>query len=192
MKTANNKLPLPQPASAPPKSLQKSDLENSRSFENENSEVETLDSDWLRVFYAEVGREVTLARESQRETHNWIIAVAGGIITAAWALSNAESFYPSEKSLLLVILMVPLIFRFFVRSCLEYQIFNRWSSLRNALDDYYFTKTIHKELNNTAMESLIEQIRLYYFQWKQPKPFGKMLKDNLNLAYAWPFILIIG
>jgi hypothetical protein len=160
--------------------------------EREIKEKLKLSEDWLKDFYYEVGREVTLARESQKNAHNWVIALSTGIIAATWALGINDSFYPSEKSFLLLLLAIPLFFRFFVRSCLEYQNFNRWKEIRNALNVYFYTKDIHKEQNEKAMESLIENIQLYYFQWKQPESNWIMIKENLQLVFAWPFIVVLG
>jgi len=161
-------------------------------LEGKIEEKLTLSEDWLKGLYCEVGREVTLARESQRDTHNWVIALFTGVIAATWALGVNDSFYPSEKAFLLVLLAFPLFFRFFVRSCLEYQNFNRWKEIRNALNVYFYTKDIHKELNEKAMENLIENIQLYYFRWRQPESNWTMIKTNLQLAFAWPFIVILG
>ena len=149
-----------------------------------------FDSDWLRDFYGQVGREVSLARESQRETHNWVITLVGGAVAAVWALGGSDFNYPTISSFIVVLAITPLVFRFFVRSCLEYQIFNRWIALRNTLDIYFFTKENKPEIAAIAMQSLAEQIQIYYFQWKQPKTNWKMIKDNFQLAYGWPFILL--
>jgi hypothetical protein len=149
-----------------------------------------FDKDWLRDFYSQVGREVSLARESQRETHNWVITLVGGAVAAVWALGGSTFNYPTTSSFIVLLVITPLVFRFFVRSCLEYQIFNRWISLRNTLDIYFFTKENKPETAAIALQSLAEQIQIYYFQWKQPKTNWKMIKDNLQLAYGWPFVLL--
>lgn len=166
-------------------------MENAKTKKEIVINNEVLDEKWLHDFYNQVGRETSLARESQRETHNWVIAIAGGVIAAAWALGTDQSFYPTEKSFILVMVIIPFIFRFFVRSCLEYQNFNRWVSLRNSLDKYYFACTIHPELSQKAMDNLINQIRLYYFQWRLPKSINKMIWDNLVLTFGWPLLIIV-
>ena len=151
----------------------------------------TLNDSWLKEFYSEVGREVSLARESQERTHNWVITITAGAIASVWALGGGSFRYPTESSFIVVLVMLPLVLRFFVRSCLEYQIFNRWVFIRDALNAYYFSKDMRPELEEIAMSSLIEQIRLYYFQWNQPRSNPKMIWDNLVLAYAWPMLLIL-
>lgn len=148
------------------------------------------DSEWLMLFYEQVGREASSARESQRETHNWVITLAAGIVTAVLALGGDELKYPSELSFVGLLIVIPLFFRFFVRSCLEYQIFNRWIILRNGLDGYFIAKQASKDSGDKAMKYLEEIIQLYYFQWKAPKPIPKMIADNLKLAYGWPFIIL--
>jgi hypothetical protein len=150
-----------------------------------------LSEAWLNRFYTEVGREVTLARESQRETHNWVITLTVGSVAAVWAMGGGTFNYPTESSLIVVLVMLPLVFRFFVRACLEYQIFNRWVFIRDALNAYFFARDLKPDLSRPAMASLIEQIRLYYFQWRQPRSNGKMIWDNLILAYGWPILLLL-
>jgi|Deesub1362A_J573_1020465.scaffolds.fasta_scaffold35792_1 hypothetical protein len=142
-------------------------------------------------FYNAVGREVSLARDSQRETHNWVITLVGGtfVAIAAFAQASQDSLLLGEATFLIALLLTPLVFRLFVRSCLEYQNFNRWISIRNALDAYYFARNYRPELADQARDNVIESVRLYYFRWKQPKGIGKMIWDNIQLAYGWPFIL---
>ena len=149
-----------------------------------------LDPEWLKGFYSQIGREVSLAREGQRETHNWVITLIGGAIAAVWAIGGSAFSYLTVSSFIVVLAIIPLVFRFFVRSCLEYQIFNRWISIRNALDAYYFSRDAKPEIAQNVMENLIEQIQIYYFQWKQPKSNWKMIWDNFQLAYGWPLILL--
>lgn len=150
-----------------------------------------LDPKWLEMFYEQVGREASLARESQRETHNWVITLAAGIFTAIFALGGNQIKYPSEIGFIGLLIITPLFFRFFVRSCLEYQIFHRWIVIRNGLDSYYFSKNNSQGLEQQISKYLLEIISLYYFQWKAPKHFLKMIWDNFRLAYGWLFIILI-
>lgn len=150
-----------------------------------------ISDEWLKTLHSQVGREVSTARQSQQGTHNWVIVIITGALAAIWALGNGEFDYPTETSIIAVLAMLPLVFRFFVRSCLEYQIFNRWLTIRNALDIFYFTSDQDSDMKSRAKQNLVESIRLYYFQWKQPKSTQKMVLDNLQLAYGWPFILLL-
>ncbi len=150
------------------------------------------DERWLQMFYELVGRELVLSRESQRETHNWVVTLAIGLITAGVAFQGTVEDYPSESSFIVVLVVIPFFFRFFVRSCLEYSNFNRWVALRNSLDKYFITKQLNPESAHNAMLHLTESVRLYYFEWKSPKTMRVMLFDNLRLAYAWPTILLLG
>ena len=158
----------------------------------ETSRKPKIDDEWLKGLYSQVGREVSTARQSQQGTHNWVIAIVTGSLAAVWAIGDGEFRYPTETSFIAVLAILPLIFRFFVRSCLEYQILNRWLEIRNALDVYFFAKDMGPEMKSRAKKGLIESVRLYYFQWKQPKSMPKMIWDNFQLAYGWPSILILG
>ncbi len=149
-----------------------------------------LDTEWLPMLYEQVGRELSLARESQRETHTWIITLTAGVLTAFVTLGGTSFTYPTENLFLGVLLLTPLFFRFFVRSCLEYQIFHRWTTLRNALDQYFYFKASHPEKAKSALEYLKEIIPLYYFSWKAAKKFRRMIWDNIKLAYGWPLLII--
>ena len=43
-----------------------------------------------------------------------------------------------------------------------------------------------------AEKFLIETIELYYFKFKSPRKLGRIIWDNLQLAYLWTFIIVIG
>lgn len=147
--------------------------------------------EWLPMLYEQVGRELSLARESQRESHTWVITLTAGVLTAFVTLGNTSFSYPTESLFLGVLLITPLLFRFFVRSCLEYQILHRWTTLRNGLDKYFFFKSREPEKANQALEYLKEIIQLYYFDWKAAKTFTRMVWDNIKLAYGWSLIIML-
>jgi len=148
-----------------------------------------LDDEWLRMFYEQVGRELSLARESQRETHTWVITLTAGVFTAFLTFGGNGFNYPTENAFLAVLIILPLLFRFFVRSCLEYEILHRWTVLRNALDAYFFARSHMPDKVTDASRHLRDVIPKYYFAWYAARPFGRMLVDNIKLAYGWSFIV---
>jgi hypothetical protein len=150
------------------------------------------DDQWFHMFYEQVGRELSLARESQRETHTWVLTLTAGLFTAFVTIGKDGFQYPTENLFLGVILVTPLMFRFFVRSCLEYQILHRWTELRNSLDAYFYAINDAPEHVEAALHHLQDIIPKYYFRWFASKSFGRMLLDNIKLAYGWPFLILLG
>ncbi|MBN1970354.1 MAG: hypothetical protein JW870_13375 [Candidatus Delongbacteria bacterium] len=146
---------------------------------------------WLEAFYGRVNDQFVLSRTSQQNTHHWVISLALALIAAVLTLGGNEKPYPSEFNFVAVLVSLPLMFRFFVRSCLETSIQNRWLVIRNALDEYNYIKSNNEDQITEYREYLNQVISLYYFRWKSPTKIGKIVWDNIRLAYFWPFIVII-
>jgi len=150
-----------------------------------------LSEEWLPLFYARVTDQFSLSRQSLHNTHQWVITLAIGLVTAVLALSGQQA-YPNELGLVTLLASLPLLFRFFVRSCLECAIQHRWRRIRDALDRYYYSlPETDTESCSQAAQCLRETIELYYFAWKSPMPLGKIALENLRLAYAWPFLVVL-
>ena len=99
--------------------------------------LEQMNDDWFETLNSRVNGELGLARRSYHTTHQWVITLTVGLITAVLALGKEKIVYPTEFSLLAVLAITPLMIRFFVRSCLEFAIFYRWKMIRDALDTYF-------------------------------------------------------
>ena len=149
-------------------------------------EENEINEKWLSKFYDRVSEQFTLSRTSFHSTHQWAITLTFGIVTAILTFSNEFDPYPNEIGFVALLLTLPLMIRFFIRSCLEYAIEKRWEKIRNNLDNYYYNK------NNNNKNKLLKSIDDYYFNWKSPISIWKNIFDNLRLAYAWPFLLYIG
>ena len=146
---------------------------------------------YLDSIYDRVNDQFILSRNSQQNTHQWVISLALALITAVLTLGGNQNPYPSEFNFIAILVSLPLLIRFFVRSCLETSILYKWMTIRNALDEYYFLKSKNKENTTEYKKYLDETIFLYYFKWKSPTRLGKIIWDNVRLAYFWPFIVII-
>lgn len=153
---------------------------------------EALDAEWLEWFYARVTDQFTLSRQSLHNTHQWVITLAIGLVTAVLTLGSQQSLYPDESGFIAVLVSFPLLFRFFVRSCLECSIQYKWMAIRNALDRFFYVKGSDLETKSVAERHLRDTIELYYFEWKSPLSLGAIVWDNLRLAYLWPFGLLLG
>ncbi len=148
--------------------------------------------EWLKMFYGRVDSELAVARNTIGTTHQWVITLTVGGITAVLAFGQGDFKYPTESSFIAVLVLLPLLFRFFVRACLEYTIFHRWLEIRNLLDRYYYLQELDPAAADSCRTRLLRAIELYYFNESSAKPFLKMVQDNLKLAFLWPFILLIG
>jgi len=155
------------------------------------SKNKRFEKKWLDLFYTRVGDQFILSRNSLHNTHQWVITLALGLITAVLTLGSNTNSYPNEYGFLALLISFPLLFRFFVRSCLETSIQYKWMTIRNALDKYYFLSN-HKDFRKQKVEDYLEEtIILYYFDWKSPNSIWKIIWDNIRLAYFWPFIVLI-
>jgi len=152
---------------------------------------EPFDADWLGWFYARVTDQFDLSRKSLHDTHQWVITLSIGLVTAVLVLPSQSSPYPNEFGLVAVLASFPLLFRFFVRSCLECSIQYKWMEIRNALDRYFYLQDAPPEIRSAASRHLRETIELFYFDWKSPKSLWAIVRENLQLAYGWPFLIAI-
>lgn len=151
----------------------------------------TFDPEWLSLFYPRATEQFGLSRQSLHRTHEWVITLTLGLAIAVLTSGGQQSSYPNEFGLVAVLASFPLLFRFFVRSCLECAIQHRWIAIRNALDMYFYLQGVDPHSKSAAERHLRETIELYYFQWKSPLSIWAIIWENLRLAYLWPFILLV-
>lgn len=155
-------------------------------------DIQVSEAEWLKLLYGRVDSEFALTRNTVTTTHQWVISLTVAGITAVIAFGGGKFTYPTESSFVAVLALVPLMLRFFVRSCLEYTLFHRLLTIRNLMDKYFYSQysTPHKsEINKSE---LLKAIDIYYLGPSSAKKFGKMVWDNLRLAFLWPFLLLIG
>jgi hypothetical protein len=146
-----------------------------------------LDEKWLYMFYDRVTDQFSLSRRSFHNTHQWANTLTFGIVTAILTLFREENSYPNEVGFIALLLTLPLMLRFFIRSCLEYSIQRKWQIIRDNLDKYF----LNNKRKSERIE-LIKSIQKYYFERKSPVSIWKIICDNLKLAYSWPFLIYIG
>lgn len=157
----------------------------------DQNKLEKLDEKWLGLFYSRVTDQYTLARNSLHNTHQWAITLIFGLVTAIFTLSSSQNPYPNEMGFIALLLSFPLLFRFFVRSCLEYSIHEKWRKIRDVIDKYYYYPKIDSQHERDVQIYLREVIKIYYFDWRSPCSLGSIIKSNLKLAYLWPLIIYI-
>jgi hypothetical protein len=150
------------------------------------------DDQWLELLYPRVTDQFVLSRQSLHNTHQWVISLALALITVVLTLGGQDTPYPNEYGLVAILVSLPLLFRFFVRSCLETSIQDKWMAIRNAQDMYLYCRDNQKPETDQAARHLLETVELYYFQWKSSRLLREIIWDNLRLAYLWPSILVTG
>lgn len=149
-----------------------------------------LDEEWLKLFYGRVDQNFSTTRQSLHITHQWAITLNIGLITAIFSLSSTTNPFPNHTGLIILMISFPILLRFFIRSCLEYSIQEKFKTIRNELDFYFEHKNIE---NNKRLDAdLYECIDNYYFKWLSPKKLVSICWRNLQLAYLWIFIVNFG
>jgi hypothetical protein len=166
------------------------DVEHATVHAVTNQPSEALDEKWLGWFYARVTDQFTLSRQSLHSTHQWVITLTLGLVTAVLTLGSQQSQYPNELGFVALLASLPLLFRFFVRSCLECSIQYKWMAIRDALDRFYYLTGADPEVRHRAENYLRETIELHYFNWRSPLSLWTIAWENLRLAYLWPFVLL--
>jgi len=151
----------------------------------------TPNSEWIKAFYGRVTSEFALARNSLHATHNWATTLATGAVIASIGVAGKGAF-PTENAVMALAVSIPLLFRFFVRSCLECSIQHRWIQIRNALDWYLSTQGWSEEARKPYLVYLRQSVSTYYYRFRSPKRVSEVVKENLNLIYFWPFALLGG
>lgn len=157
-----------------------------------NSKDIQLSQNWLDLLYARIDNEFASARSNWTTIHQWVISLTVGGLTAAFALNQGEFTYPTPFGFSAVLCILPLMFRFFVRACIEYTLFHRWLRIRNAIDAYLATGRAKSVLKKAKERELKVILANYYFHHWSAHTFLRMVWDNLRIAFLWPFALLIG
>jgi hypothetical protein len=142
---------------------------------------------WPELFYSRVTSQFVLSRQSMQTTHQWVITLTVGLVTAVLAVSGQK--YPNEFGFVGLLLSMPLMFRFFVRSCIELSIQYKLIEIRNAQDRLCALRNAG-EPTEDAERYLQRAIQLYYFEWKSPKSLCYLVCETLQLVYLWPFLVL--
>lgn len=145
---------------------------------------------WINMFYSRATSEFALARRSLHNTHQWAITLTIGVLVGASGVFGG-TLYPTEVSVMALAVVCPLLFRFFIRSCLECSIQHRWITIRNALDWYLASGEWDDKRREPYAVYLREAVETCYFRFRSPRKLGRILGENLKLAYFWPFFLLL-
>lgn len=148
-----------------------------------------LNKDWLRDFYRECGREVTLAYTTLNQMKNWAIVVDGAIIAAVGAIARYGDSVPQVTPGFALFLgaSIALVFtlRYYVRAILCYINLVRWNTLQQSIVKSMLLSPIDAGADKPdSAEELVRNIRLYYHSWNSPIDRSRQIMANLKLGFA--------
>ena len=147
----------------------------------------TLNDDWLRDFYKECGREITLAYTTLNQMKNWAIVVQAAIVaaTVSFVRSSAVGASANYDSRIWTAIVVGAVFshlftvRFFVRAITCYNNLLRWNTLQSSI--------VASRLSSPGVVSedkLHENIQNYYHSWRAPISRTQQVSSNLKLGFG--------
>jgi len=154
-----------------------------------------MNRDWLKQFYDQCGREVSLAYNVLNQTNNWGITLASAVITLALVdavrtdRSSPTLVYPTIYHWLAVILAWTIMVRFFVRSALALTNMYRWNVLMSATGNLLSLPDGHPAAV-VLQRNLARKMAAYLFRWRSPEGGLKIVWNNLKLMFLW-FQLIL-
>ena len=156
-----------------------------------------MERDWLKSFYKECGREVSLAYDVLNQTNNWaitlIIAVLATGFIGSIRFDNNDTLkfvYPTIYHWTFIIVAWVINMRFFVRSALALVNMYRWNTLINSTMKVLSLPENHPS-SSIFKDNLSKKIESYYFKWNSPIKTRKLFWENLRLIYLWLFLIII-
>jgi hypothetical protein len=97
-----------------------------KAFSNPNITEERSNIDtgleWIHLFYKRIDQNLVSTRQGLHTSNQWALTLGIGILTAIVSMSNSSQNFANEFSLLALLLSFPILLRFFIRSCIEYSI----------------------------------------------------------------------
>lgn len=150
------------------------------------------DNDWLKEFYKECGREVTLAYTTLNQMKNWAIAVSAAIAAAVAAIVKDPSTVDHAASVIFVGAMLAYLFslRFFVRAVLCYVNLLKWNELQARILRLKLDCDSRCSKSKAELEDeLTTAIDAYYFKWLSPIGRWPLITSTLKLGFGLLLVL---
>lgn len=151
-------------------------------------------NDFLKEFYKECGREVTLAYTTLNQMKNWAIVVTAAIGAAVASIlkasPNATEF--DNAKLIFVGSMLAYLFtvRFFVRAIICYVNLLRWNRLQSDILRMKLECDSKCTRSTTELEGEIKtSIDLYYHRWLSTIGRWDQITSNLKLGFGLLLVL---
>jgi hypothetical protein len=158
--------------------------------------IPTTDSEfdkWLEKFYAEAGREVTLAYTTLNQMKNWAVLIVGAVLSAVTAVQKLNPTGEVNELPIFVGAVIAYVFtlRFFVRAILCYINLSRWNNIQNSIVALKVAQPSPRagSVAKTAKQlkaQLLQNIDELYFKWLAPSRLtrGTQLLANLKLGFG--------
>ncbi len=156
-----------------------------------------MERDWIRTFYTECGREVSLAYDVLNQTTNWGVTLTAAVLAASFVdalqpgpSGKLEFLYPTTVHWFYAIVAWVVMVRFFVRSCIALVNMYRWNTLICAASKVL---SLPEESPDARVYSrnLARQVKAYFYDWYSPIPRGKAIWNSLKLMYIWFFLILL-
>jgi hypothetical protein len=150
------------------------------------------ENDWLKEFYKECGREVTLAYTTLNQMKNWAIAVSAAIAAAVAAIVKAPSTADDAASVVFVGAVLAYLFslRFFVRAVLCYVNLLKWNELQARILRLKLDCDSRCSKSKAELEDeLTTAIDAYYFKWLSPIGRWPLITSTLKLGFGLLLVL---
>lgn len=155
-----------------------------------------MEKDWLKIFYSECGREVSLAYNVLNQTNNWAITLVTVFLASIIVSSNKFEggqihFIYTHFHWLSVVVSWVILLRFFARSSLALTNMYRWNVLIYASSKVLSLPDNHKFMP-IYKRNCAKKIDAYYYRFRSPIPKLKIVWNGLKLMYLWFFIIVLG
>ncbi|MDY6965679.1 MAG: hypothetical protein SVM80_06890 [Halobacteriota archaeon] len=153
-----------------------------------------MDREWLRDFYRECGRELSLSYDVINQTNYWGLTVVTAVIVFTIVTSvDTETFkinYPMLPQWYIITFAWIIMLRFFVRSSLGLVNMHRWNILSRVISRFLSIPEDHPQAQ-IFKNNCIQMLDAYYYRWKSPRRLRKIVWDGLKLMYLWFVIAIL-
>lgn len=166
------------------------DIENNTSDDGCQNHVHRFNDEWLKLFYTEVGREISLAYTTLNQMKNFAVIAVAALVGGVASISGLMATSP-DKTLFYTGLFVGacathlFVVRFFVRSILCYNNLIKWNILQADLVRLKLAST-NPEKENRIFAKHLDQ---YYLNWHAPLPRTNQIVSNLKLGFGLLFVI---
>jgi len=155
-----------------------------------------LERKWIKNFYKECGREVSLAYNVLNQSNNWGVTLLAAILATGFIgaveINNGQIIfhYPTIIHWFYIILAWIIMVRFFVRSALGLVNMYRWNTLIQASINILSLPKDDPYLKNYKIE-FAKKFDAYFIKWKSPIKKRFLIWRNLVLMYFWFFLILL-
>ena len=156
-----------------------------------------INRSWVRQFYQECGREVSLAYNVFNHTNSWGLTLTTGIVAVVFLTaigingSQVTFRYPNIAYWYAIIVAWIIMVRFYVRSCLALVNMYRWNTLIYAASKILSLPRGHASVP-VFERNFAKKVKAYFYEWRSPIPRYKLVRECFKLIYIWFFMIIVG